>query len=942
VTEDEFSPAQFLSIRHKDTSLHDLQQGLENLTGTIKDHKMQLKQLVLQHFDQFLKCKDCIDNLHYGVRDGGTGQDHIERLKEKIDDLKSSGEVLYRPLLVAKRDTDRIRSGLNVTRRFRFLFEIPASIKRNIQENDYEKVIKDYRKAKQLISKSEREVYRRVWEEVLALIAGLRGQLISTMSSEASRPWQDHLAAIKCLVQLDCPKNPVVKYMIAQQQDIERLLDMGYCDFKTRVELAVGRVLPKRVPAGAVLQTGDEDARKPMQLQLFEEIGPRAVAELGVECLQNLSKTMSERVTALCDAGANLRPQSVLYEASKVARSSAGGFHGEVDAGSEPPYSLGSDDEGGSGTWEMYATLTAAPISDRERRAKQQLGQLLRSVVNVYCSRCNLVLGEREDWWPREFVLAIRRCHGDLRQCCVKHGIVWRHLRSIEKLDEVVVWRYAQMRWASAVEQVSAMVHTPCFLAAAGLSQASPWSRTGRPRVPDDEGARSFVSLASTLDGDRYSAGIMDTVAMLDGILRSGSKDLDLICGVESAASREELARRMWSYIFDACARFADCIHYVAFDVGLRMADLDGSARHLPHDPIDELTSIGEPATGVSLLALLCLLEKVAQHTVPTLIMYTNKAIVESHTLITEKNVTMEVAADDGFAESDDYDDGHSNKSGGSGDIEAESDQGPHGLGDPGNPRDDRDAVELLSQLSAMLLAKYTGKQAKILRNLVCEGVSQAGVAWEHWGRPTEIRDYVMNVLLHCVGMHSELAVSVPGRLHCAVACALETITGEAATDTLPLCRSSACETLGLTFVGAAKFREEVELISGSISTHGAEQLNLELNFIMSVLEEYETEVSTGRAKMCRALLAKLWLPTNSNGASDEKQRKPQDGFEHICRETFAATELMFLCFRAQQRAEKNNLDVAERVHVAARGSRQNELHAALVAPKPRLQTLHV
>ena len=110
----------------------------------------------------------------------------------------------------------------------------------------------------------------------------------------------------------------------------------------------------------------------------------------------------------------------------------------------------------------------------------------------------------------------------------------------------------------------------------------------------------------------------------------------------------------------------------------------------------------------------------------------------------------------------------------------------------------------------------------------------------------------------------------------------------------------------------------------------------------MNVLQDYETEVSTGRAKMCRALLAKLCLPTNSYGASEEKQRKPQDGFEHIYQETFAATELMFLCFRAQQRAEKTDLDAAERVHVAARGSRQNELHAALVTPKPRLQTLHV
>ena len=96
---------------------------------------------------------------------------------------------------------------------------------RSIAERDYEKVIKDYRKAKQLISTSPRAVYRQVWAEVVALISELRTMLLATLTAagsgddggggdimiagggiattaEGEPPWRAHLPAVKCLVQV--------------------------------------------------------------------------------------------------------------------------------------------------------------------------------------------------------------------------------------------------------------------------------------------------------------------------------------------------------------------------------------------------------------------------------------------------------------------------------------------------------------------------------------------------------------------------------------------------------------------------------------------------------------------------------------------------------------------------------------------------------------------
>lgn len=62
------------------------------------------------------------------------------RLKQLLDSINTQTSKLYEPLLQRKQESDRIRSVLDVLSRYRFLFDLPGSLKMNIAKEQYDKV----------------------------------------------------------------------------------------------------------------------------------------------------------------------------------------------------------------------------------------------------------------------------------------------------------------------------------------------------------------------------------------------------------------------------------------------------------------------------------------------------------------------------------------------------------------------------------------------------------------------------------------------------------------------------------------------------------------------------------------------------------------------------------------------------------------------------------
>eukprot|EP01052_Picozoa_sp_SAG31_P002969 SAG31_NODE_108_length_24741_cov_6.933041_21_plen_517_part_01 len=500
---------------------------------------------------------------------------------------------------------------------------------RSIIERDYEKVIKEYRKAKQLIStdSTARPVYRKVWEEVVSLVSDLRASLLGTLTAAASTAtssgasmainvstvsfsqhqqplWRTHLPAVKCLVQLDCPKNPVSHFLISHQQGILNELRTRLAAYQNRVSLALNRFDATATSEPQIAGAEDrEQEAVAAAAAAREQVGSRTMQLYAAPCLEAMTQTLTTGIASWCDAATNLMPYSIVYDTERNRVRIGGRSDGEnsEDFGSagRPPIdvdeaaaAIAANLHSGDSPAPMQNMLGIAPMSTEvgailsAGKAKQLLGELLRTAAQLYCRCCQQVLSgcasdrdENEDasvpvakeFWSREVVTTIRRCHVEVQKTAVKYGVQWKYLKSLARLDEQTIYSYAQMRWQQAKTRVSALACAQCLYAAAGLSQIQ-----RAPAAAAALGAAEFgVDVENAFDrydhtasdagteidgGDTCRIGIQATAAALDASLRMASKDLDLLFDravVDRAVFRRRLIRLLHDGIFAVIASFA-------------------------------------------------------------------------------------------------------------------------------------------------------------------------------------------------------------------------------------------------------------------------------------------------------------------------------------------------------------------------------------------------
>ena len=556
VTDDDFDCATFLSVRHQDASYGQLKAGLSTLTSSINDHKRLLKSLVLQHFDQFLRCKDCIDSLHEGLQDQGSS--HVDHVKDLYEDLEESGEKLYKPLLDARRDTEKTRSGLNVLRRFRFLFEIPATIKSNMLAKDYDKVVKDYRRAKLLVSQSQRSVYKRVWQEVESIVADFRAGLIQTLSDEAEISWERHLPLVRCLVALDCPVNPVGQLFRARQGYLQNLLDEAYQTLQSRIDVATEQEWDRATSLhvydvqdrGENVDLIDEAARA--------KIRQNCAAELSGEFLHKMSDIMTDCVPPLCDAANRLADLSAQHN---------GGLHRErvhlpvLSSDDDSDSSEPGDDDAGR-VLSVQSTDAVAGCA-----TNQQVGELLRVAMVVYCGHITSVLGTDASWWQRDVLVALRGCRDCLQEAAYRFNVPWRYFCDITHLDCRVSWQFIQARWIKTIDSVAGIAAQRCLGEAAGLMQSD--------QIADKSVPASFGSTDDFIDSagswrSTSEIGMSDTIAAFENTMQQAFADLKVACHNISAVEESSLTRLqcfMHGAMFEAFVGFADCVHHAAFSL---------------------------------------------------------------------------------------------------------------------------------------------------------------------------------------------------------------------------------------------------------------------------------------------------------------------------------------------------------------------------------------
>eukprot|EP01135_Chromosphaera_perkinsii_P009927 Nk52_evm20s1967 gene=Nk52_evmTU20s1967 len=200
-----FVPAWYLGEIHYATSFDDLKKGIGNLKATIESRKDSLKLLMKENFDKFVACQDSIDSLHekYCEHKRISGGILTNKLHEKVNDSTKQADILFSPLVNRKVECDSIRTSLNAISRFKFLFNLPLNIRKNIDNGEYDVAIDDYKKAVSLFADAESDVFKAILSEVEEILKKLKDILERTSCNIHTKDIKEVEQCIGYLIELD-------------------------------------------------------------------------------------------------------------------------------------------------------------------------------------------------------------------------------------------------------------------------------------------------------------------------------------------------------------------------------------------------------------------------------------------------------------------------------------------------------------------------------------------------------------------------------------------------------------------------------------------------------------------------------------------------------------------------------------------------------------------
>ncbi|PSN46362.1 Exocyst complex component 2, partial [Blattella germanica] len=157
LSSEQFVAGWFLLEHHHATTFDDLRAGLSFLRRKVDGQKEGqlsfLKANVSSVMDQLDTLMILKDRFEADVKEHGP--DPTIKVEKAIQESMLEANKLFEEVLARRDRADATRNALGVLQRFKFLFSLPVSIERNIRKGDYDVVINDYARAKNLFSKTD-------------------------------------------------------------------------------------------------------------------------------------------------------------------------------------------------------------------------------------------------------------------------------------------------------------------------------------------------------------------------------------------------------------------------------------------------------------------------------------------------------------------------------------------------------------------------------------------------------------------------------------------------------------------------------------------------------------------------------------------------------------------------------------------------------------------
>nr|XP_023480112.1 exocyst complex component 2 isoform X4 [Equus caballus] len=183
-TSENFSASWYLIENHSTTSFEQLKTAVTNLKRQASKKSEGSLAYVKGGLSTFFEAQDALSAIHQKLEADGTEKvegSMTQKLENVLNRASNTADTLFQEVLGRKDKADSTRNALNVLQRFKFLFNLPLNIERNIQKGDYDVVINDYEKAKSLFGKTEVQVFKKYYAEVETRIEALRQLLLDKL-----------------------------------------------------------------------------------------------------------------------------------------------------------------------------------------------------------------------------------------------------------------------------------------------------------------------------------------------------------------------------------------------------------------------------------------------------------------------------------------------------------------------------------------------------------------------------------------------------------------------------------------------------------------------------------------------------------------------------------------------------------------------------------------
>ncbi|XP_078283534.1 exocyst complex component 2 isoform X1 [Rhinoraja longicauda] len=225
-TSENFSATWYLIENHSATSFDQLKVAANFLRKQANKKNEGSLAYVKGGLSTFFEAQDALSAIHQKLEVDGTEKvegSMTQKLENVLNRASNTADTLFQEVLGRKDKADSTRNALNVLQRFKFLFNLPLNIERNIQKGDYDVVINDYEKAKSLFGKTEVRVFQKVYAEVETHIDALRILLMDKLL-EMPSTLLDQKRYIRYLSDLHAPGDPAWKCIMAQHKWILQLM----------------------------------------------------------------------------------------------------------------------------------------------------------------------------------------------------------------------------------------------------------------------------------------------------------------------------------------------------------------------------------------------------------------------------------------------------------------------------------------------------------------------------------------------------------------------------------------------------------------------------------------------------------------------------------------------------------------------------------------------